>query len=385
MASQTVPITSLPGPVRFIERVGADIDSGQSAVVVFPESAIQSGLADQILDEIGNCTGAQLVDPTRQGLATAIVESSGYAHEWRPGHDPLYDLVNWPHLEGMTCTIRSWHHDLRNALGRWESLQHAAGRDPHLRFRLLVGASDSVIAKAGLSEVESVLHLSLHWWWGIIDRIDTELYLQREPRFVYLPTLTHSQRLELVAWDLETSALVPQTAEEFRHFTLEDWPEPDPIWRKSRLGEELERRPRIDRRHRTSPQADLRQLWNAGVLELWDGRLRPRLHRESSTREVHRLIWQAQVRVLFPYLEEHRQELEVEHFRRTNREVASAVGDDDLIELGTMFHLWINGKVRLDKAVSRRLEAARKVRNNLAHGEPARDRDVGILLRHLPF
>ena len=42
----------LPGPARFVRDVAASLQDGKSVVVVFPDSLVESGIADAMLDDL---------------------------------------------------------------------------------------------------------------------------------------------------------------------------------------------------------------------------------------------------------------------------------------------------------------------------------------------
>lgn len=375
----------LPGPRAFIERVRRDLDLGHSVVAVFPRSLIEQGQADAVLDEIAAVSGAVLVDPAGPPTAVRVVDALGYGVDWSPTHDPLRDLAHWPALAGLAAVVRSWEHDTAQVLARWGVLQQEAGRSPEHRFRLVVGANAEQVSAAGLDR-SPPLFFKAHWWWGVLDRIDTELHVRAGVPDGPADVLHHAQVIEILAWDLdllqELTAL-PAGSGADPDLLIRDLVPPDPGYDPSDLPPAVlaHQRPSLDGRQ--APSAAVRPLWDRGLVDLWDGRLRPKLHPALKADELATLMWRAQVRVLFPYVEEHRAEL-AEVFQRYARR-AGLRSVDGTWELGDMYAACVPGNVGMPLESYGLLKAARAVRNDLAHGRLASPRHLARLLAAKPL
>jgi hypothetical protein len=105
-----------------------------------------------------------------------------------------------------------------------------------------------------------------------------------------------------------------------------------------------------------------------------------RLHREGARDELARRIWRAQLTALFPWLEERRQaliarygdrlRLDPDRYARTDRV-------EDLELAAVAFQL----DERLPRDEAAMLHALRRIRNNLAHRDPANQADLLVALR----
>lgn len=369
---QAPDVLDLPGPRRFMDRVCADIDAGTTVVVAFPQVAIDSGLADRIVDSIGTQAGAGLVERGESHLPTQMIQTLDFISEWRPSHDPWWDLAHWPALGGRALALRSWEHDVAAILQRWEALTHEASRAPAERLRLVIGAGSSDVERA-LLERTRPLHIAVRWWWGVIDRIDTELHLRRQAQ----PTdpLEHAERVERLSWDLGQEAAQKLPCEgDAEHAS-------QPVHTTHQMARGHER---ASGRHREVPPVDLRKAWNCGTVDLWDGRYRPRITANSRKAELDVIRWRAQVQVLFPYLEEHRRKLQHLFLVRA-REAGLSTGQDDTWEIGQMFGAVQYQGVKLPLDVYDHLRAAREVRNALAHGRPADEKYLIKLFKVIPL
>lgn len=372
-------LLELPGPARFIDRVCVDVAAGRSVVVVFPQAAVASGLADRVVDSVGSQAGAGLVDSDGTHLPTQVAETLGFLEDWRPGADPWWDLAHWRALGGRAVAIRSWEHRVSTVLERWEALTHEASRAPAERLRLVVGVGLEDVLRAGLERTPP-LHLAVHWWWGVIDRIDTELDLRRrEPP---QDRLQHAEQVERIAWDLGSQrANEPGDEDHETHGRSPDRECQRATGPLPRMALDHERAPRI---HREVPPVSLREAWDLGMVELWDGRFRPRVGDHTGAIELGVLRWRAQVQILFPYLEEHR--LKLQHaFVPKAKEAGLSADASDTWEIGEMYAAVNNCGVRLSLNTYEHLRAAREVRNALAHGRPADEKYLGQLLRVIPL
>lgn len=374
----------LPGPRAFVERVTQDLDSGHSVVVVFPNSLILDGRADAVLDAIAALAGADLVaSDGAPHLTRRIVDGLGYGPEWRPSHDPLWDLAHWTALAGLTAALRSWEHDVTPVLARWESLLHEAGRGPEQRFRLLLGVGSEQVSAAGLERTPP-LFVRLHWWWGVIDRIDTDLHIRAKTLGGPADPLQHAQLLEAIAWDLPLIGRLRPEIPDFPTRLIRALPRPADGPSPGDIPATVREHDRLSLEGRSAPPPLVRSIWDRGDLDIWDGRYRPRLQSISAAGDLPTLLWRAQVRVLFPYVEEHRALL-ARVFQHRARESRLGTSDEDTLELGEMYALVRQGRIRLPRDEWEMLKAARDVRNDLAHGRPAAPKPLHRLLEAMPL
>ena len=368
-------ILGLPGPQAFMDRVCSDVEAGRSALLVFPRSIIDVGLANDVVDIVGARLGAGQVQQGKGHLPTMVAEALDYLDEWRPSGDPWWDLAHWPAMRGRAATLRSWEHDVVGLVHRWEALTHEAGSEPTERLCLVVGAGLADVEATHLDRTPS-LHFSVHWWWGVIDRLDTELSLRR--RFGVLDPLAHAELVERTSWDISdmarTSAGMRSDFVGAEGNTV-DGPCP----------------PRMAMNHdravgasRKTPPVAVRPWWDRGEVDVWDGRYRPSGSGPWADSESKELRWRAQVQILFPYLEEHRRRIQ-QDFLPKARQAGLAIDPDDAWELGQMFWAARDNQVKVSLQTYEHLKRARNVRNALAHGRPAERRDIEALLEIIPL
>jgi hypothetical protein len=361
----------LPGPSEFVRAVTTDLDAGASVVLVFPQTMIAAGTARHILDRVANGALATVIEPGTAHLADRTAHALNLSTDWEPELDPWYDLAHWAPGAGHVVAIPGWDEDLTDLLPRWEHLQHEIGGEAPERLRLIIGTDRTTIEQARLDRTQT-LHLRIHWWWGVIDRLDTNLYL-RTTRPGRPDPLQHALLMELVAWDLPLAdALSDSDPADLRQHL------PRTIPHRARSADLL---PPPVRGAQAAPPASVRNAWDAGCLELWEGRYRPQLSAEIFEEVLPRLTWRAQARVLFPHLEEQRAQLEEKFLRAAPAHLHDpTTRSTDLWELGTMWYHVRCGTVRLNTEDRRLLKAARRVRNQLAHLEPASPEDLAVLL-----
>lgn len=383
----------LPGPDRFANAAAADVNDGYSVVLVFPQHMIDSGDADVVLHRVANLVVAEELS-TEPGitLPDRIAASLGLSREWQPTRDPWRDLVRWPEVAGRTLCLPGWRDDVSDhvpeVLEPWETLQHEAGIKPRDRFRLLIGSGRVPVEAARYDRIRP-LHLRVHWWWGVLDRLDTELHLHRRHSTERPDPLYQAVLAETVAWDLDLADRLPPgmdcSADTLTaHLPGRGWA-PTRTTGHGSLSEASLTRPPAD--GRVAPPPSVRPDWDAGHLELWDGRYRPRLTADSIHGDLPRLTWRAQARVLFPYLEEHRVELEALVLDNGRPQEARWNGDSARLpmELGPLLSKVRSDSVRIPADQKRRLRAAVNVRNKLAHLETAPEHDLRVLLESMPL
>lgn len=377
-------VLSLPGPERLLESIAGDIEAGRSAVVVFPQVAIDSGFADGLLANLGERVGAEACLPPlrndRRNLPERLADLAR-AGPFNPGFDPWRDLVNWVGSSGLRVLLRSWNEPLDDVVRRWAALLHEAGHEPSERPALILGI-DSQTADRTRVEFEDALFLRDHWWWGTINRLDTAVHVHRTGMTV--STLHLAAVEEVAAWDLELAAALSHRWDGTR----------------SKLPDVLSalRSPPIElAEHAASaagasdslrPPRSARSDWDAGLVEAWDGRLRWRTDAPTRTETLDKLLWRAQSRVVMSHLDEQRTRLADEFVRRARADVLRAFeierGENAIWELGDMHHRVVTGQVKLAAPISNYLATARKVRNAIAHGRPARDGDLRRLMAGYP-
>ncbi|MEV5748011.1 hypothetical protein AB0L00_09350 [Actinoallomurus sp. NPDC052308] len=318
-----------------------------------------------------------------------------------------------PSHGGQVIVVRAWREASPTAatdlLRRLTAAVKEAGLTPARRPRMLVVATPSGLP-AELPDQISREDTAVHWWWGVLGRLDTATVVSVARPHSPGPA-AHHQLLESVVQaavvevcgpflDLATELAtrwdgVPATLlDELRHVV-------GAVTAESASAGSARR----GRRSPLQPDNTLRPGWNQGLLDAWDGQLRchpgyePDLEHTVRTR-----LWLAQNRVLLPLLDDAREEF-TEVIRRRSRlppgrlaeryrsgpvGAASAPpadgGPTDALmgmELGAMWGAHLNSHVRLTREEADRLRVLWDARNRLAHRAALDDHRLKRLVTEL--
>jgi hypothetical protein len=368
----------LPGPQRLIRRVARHLESGRTAVVVFPTTAVDSGLADHVIRDIENITLSGPVDlHDASGPCTALLRALRVeSHSSDPALRWLA-LANSPAAHGTTRTITSWDCDVTELLQRWPRAVHARSGAPSGNpMNFLVGVKFGDYPAEAIDGIDR-LYVDVTWWAGAISRLDSLVHAELHSD----GTLTRLQQetiVEVCGWDLDTAEAL-----------LQIWDgDPDSLADDlAALPSKIQSAAVPANAPRSAPGVmppKHRVAWNDGLLDLWDGSPRSR----PSPDQIQAAIWRAQCAVLLPRLEEQRRRIQHDFWRYAS---ASAIlkilnngippghelhhelpgVDEVVLELGQMHFACSSGRVTLPNAPRTRLSALRDVRNSLAHGQPA--------------
>ncbi len=346
---------NLPGPTGFLSTVAADLNRAGVCVIVLPESAPE-GIEHAV-------SGAPSADPCILDTANAPTTggparlcawvAAALAAPFAAGEEPDVASLLADNRVGIrrvvadigTTSAPSW-----GALcNDWAEAASRLRRSSHL---LLLSQSDPPPISAVIP---------VRWWWGHVRRLDAEIVAtahagarSRDPLFVAMAA-------ELGGSDLE---LVEHIAQHWNGdpFALGDvLPPGDPDGPPA--GD-------LGRAHFDKP--DLPKQLRREQVEAWDGRIRARLRACSNVvAEANNRVRTAQLRVVFPSVELHRQRLAR---AATGWESRIGLGPDedlDATEIGRLSYLLSCADLPPARAKPLR-DAARwlaHVRNKLAHRE----------------
>lgn len=213
-----------------------------------------------------------------------------------------------------------------------------------------------VTAGVGVGVPDSDTNLRVLWWWGALSPLDVTVLIDEIGR----QPMDTATIVEVARWDVDLAE---------RLATRWDGA-PDT------LVDHLRVTPPVNVPEANGPAGPapgpMREAWVAGLIESWEGR-RDRHASLIDSAALDRRRWHAQVRVIYPWLEELR------------ADVASVVSDlglraglhPDVVadlaasELGPLRHLaCFEHRLRLPRPVRDTLDRAVTARNSLAHLSP---------------
>ncbi|MQY28419.1 hypothetical protein [Nocardia aurantia] len=363
----------LPGPARFIGEILAGLRLGKSVVVVFPEAMVEAGVADAILHEIAAENGrAEYCDPSTEAFPTRILATFGVDPLHARDYEEWDTIIGWTAWHGSWVLIPGWqHHDVEEIVRRWPAQLNACGLSIEDRPKLVIAVRLADLPRSTITHLDAA-GVAVHWWWGVLDRLDTEIRLSTISEQVVDP-VDAAVIAELAGWDLpcvdhlfgswdRTSTGLPDAVRDYRTESRHWDPKPAAAQRLQ------------SRRGLTAPPVELEQLWRDGLVERWGRSIRSAPHALDDA-EVARRMWMAHNRVLIPHVDEERT-----RFERTILEKASAQAlhglarrSDDIIEIGSLAWLVETRRVDIGSRDRQRLQTFRDLRNDLAHHKPVTD------------
>ncbi|MFI5796574.1 hypothetical protein [Streptomyces sp. NPDC051677] len=368
VATAGAPVT--PGPGTFAPQGTA------TAVSLVDRLAKQLGVADAPLSELlrraRRCRGGSQADDLDE------MDDAG-----APDSPPTVVVRGWEEhsAEEMGQLLRTAHATFREA-------GLPAERRPRFLFAARVRDLPSTIFGVGLSHN----HVTMHWWWRVWTRLDSEILLAWRPR----PSATAAQAL----LDRVTDAVVAEVCgpDVDRALVLrEAWKGGDVEFLRRALAATLPDQEddvdqnwsrRMSTAHASTPSAEILDAWATGTVDSWDGHVRPVLaHRllDPASNKLRILVCHAQNRVLLPLIEEARtslielvpellrKEIELDYFREQtrsdyhvrNRLPAAQLPELEIGDLARAARLLVLPTDQQD-----RLKTLSNARNHLSHLQP---------------
>lgn len=375
-------LTRLPGSVRFVRRVAADLVAGKSVIVVFPDSFIESRVADAILEDL-----------EREGVRTAFCYESTDPFPERVlttfGADPLREsafaewdtIIGWESWQGSWVFIPGWkHNDIDEIVDRWPAQLNACGLSLDDRPKLIIGARLADLSRTKITHVDGNC-VAVHWWWGVFDRLDTELRLAATSSRTLNP-IDAAVIVEVSGWDLGCT-----------DFLATEWNRTtsglrDALRCYGTQASDDCHRPGVagTRRGHTAPPMELEQSWRDGLVDRWGHGIRHAAHVMDES-DVTQRLWMAHNRVLNQYVDEERADYEQMILSKAPRNAIQDLHhrDDDIIEIGSLAWLVESRRVDIGRAHRERLLTFRDLRNDLAHRRPIHDELLRRVVSYLDF
>ena len=204
----------MPGPARFVAAVEEAAATNPVVVVVFPDHAVTDGTADQILDELSatitSSCGLECADDV---FPVRVLASFGARGAELTDYDDWDTIINWTGWHGQTVIVPAWEHpDVSDIINRWIPQPRASTLAPDRIPTLLIATSLEYTDRLVIDRLDPTV-VSVHWWWGVFDRLDTELQLSTVT--VSRPVgdlVAVAVMVELSGWDLS-----------FLHNLVDNW------------------------------------------------------------------------------------------------------------------------------------------------------------------
>ncbi|MEV0436130.1 hypothetical protein [Nocardia sp. NPDC050413] len=374
----------LPGPARFIQDVAADLSEGRSAVLVFPDAAVTSGLADVILDDLSReGYRAEFCAESSEAFPTRVLTTFGADLTAQRHFEAWETVISWEAWHGSWVFVPGWRHkDVAEIVDRWPAQLNACGLAIEDRPKLVIAVRLSDLPRKKITHLDPGRTV-VHWWWGVLDRLDSETRLAAVARRHHLTPVDASVITEVAGWDL---ACIDHLAESWDRSTtalaavLTDYQDSG-IASTVRSAETS-----AIGRGKSMPPAALEQAWSDGRVERWGHSIRWAPH-TLDVAEVERRVWLAHNRTLIPYVDEERARYERMIRPKATPQALAGLDfrDDDIIEIGSLKWLVESGHVDIGREDKRRLRAFGILRNNLAHRRPVPDALLQEIVGYLDF
>jgi len=205
-------------------------------------------------------------------------------------------------------------------------------------------------------------NLRLLWWWGALSPLDLTVLFDDPSR----DQVATASIVEIARWDVDLGERLADRWDGSPGTLAGHLSSANPIGPKSGLASTDVTGPA------GSAPGRLRDLWATGLADSWAGRSDPHVSLLSET-DVYRRRWHAQVRVLYPWLEELRAEIAWEVAACARRSGLSERVADSLLtlELSPLRKKAIvQLELKVPAALRDVLDSAVTARNALAHLEP---------------
>lgn len=350
----------LPGPARFMERIGRSLKDGRNVLIVLPQHG-----------------------PQRMRYVVADLVASNDTHAWYPinvgeDDDPQVtpvEMVGRQRIAGKRIQLvkeLAEHEDFRNQVvwvdgiptSRWrqwsdfveEYGQHCRARPEHERALFCIAVPADHVREMPREDVVCAIHV----WRGIVSRLDMTLFFAHLLAERSIPPM-HARLLNAVG--VELAGTDAELAGRLANATLPAVLQPKNFLQEFARG-----------RGWTPVGDDVSASWTLGDEDYFDGA--PFVHsarialQKDWRSEIERRIWRGQVGVLFPFIEERRVELlpSLGRYLRVPYETHfGTIRDVREFELPHLLHQARKG--RADKRTLQQLERLTEIRHCLAHLE----------------
>jgi len=368
---------TLPGPSAFIDELIAALRSSRNLLIALPLHAppgIESAVARRVCEDPLWRWRSLSLGEAEPGPAAPIatlfrgleLDVPGPGTPWADhlaDADAMRDRVLW--IDGINAhTWEPW----KDALGRY-----ANACQPRSQFgRGLLCVCICGVASESLPTTDGAL--SVHTWIGRLDELDLQIWVAHYLRGLEMTPLERRARRVLAA---TLAGFDPGLAMSLAHLELASLLNPGSVLRDLAV-------------ERGWTEGNLpTPAWHLGMVDSVGGEHQTHLAMrgpagDCEMRQVAMRVWQAQITVLFPLIEQRRGQIIADHrgaltvpFEKGDGTWVTRVED---LEIAHLYYQLRNNRDRRLEPLLRRL---REARNALAHLEPLRGAEFAAVLQVL--
>jgi len=340
---------TLPGPARFVDALLDDLQEGRNVIVRLPQ-LLPDGLKEAMNESLTECNISVLraspgISPIKQVEVQYGLEGECKDIKSLASCRSLSGLIIW--IEGVDSANRDeWVFFLTK-------YQHAVSAiQPHLRLRFCL----PLIGEVAVNRIEPEVCLSVREWNNVLNFTDTLLHAARVITGAFSSPLQQRVAQSVVAklslWDYSL-------VHSFQGLTLDQIFSPQKV-----LAHVANSRGWNAKSYKPN--------WADGSLQEFEGKQRQHscLITESALR---RRIWSGQVSVLFPHVEEARQDIlpDIRRYLKPPFQTnCGEIRDISELEISQIWYFLLKSEARVNPELTRKVSELKDVRNRLAHLEP---------------
>ena len=372
-------IWALPGPRTLITDTLGEIQRRRHVSIVLPSvmsnDTVTDGLAASLIEESNRALRTVRVSPDPEAESLLDVVSRAVVYGDTPATVPELlchrEAADTVAVVVATDLPESQQLEFPKLMERLERDTHTLPREGRLTV-VVIGERRHLPHFAG-GETSDVALAAL-WWWNRIARWDVAAYISHIKPFAdetrILSDIRAETIVEVARWELELAEKLARSwmgdPEDLAGFLGGLAVKDIPAEAAEGCG------PR--------PQQALLHLWDRGVIDGWhDTHSTSAMAISDSPRQLSRLVWAAQARIVLPWIEQLREQVQERTVQRLGRRRFQAALNDlfttpptnsDLVEIGALRKIV---DIRIGTADPRLRSAARRLhfaRNELAHLRP---------------
>lgn len=343
---------NLPGPARFVERALDAVRRGESVLLLVPQyGPLDDGLRSELGTKVRDIGTFEVISGGEVGPP---IEFLARRFGIKPGarltpralttSPAFHGRVLW--IDGLTEeTWPGWKAFL-------EEYRHVSLAQPLLERTIFVVPVTGVLTDSAPDED---VGLRLCRWDDAVDRIDMWLFSAHLLRSRELPARTRDLLVSVIS---QVALYDPEVARRLAREPPIRVLDPQPVL-LSLAGE---------RDWRTETQAD----WRLGTGAVFSGTFREHSCRKALCGDLDRRLWRAQVAVLFPEIEEFRQQFVRDYkglWRIPHKTPFGTITDEFDLEIGHLKFQILKHGLSVSPEGYQRLEHMVNARHSLAHLE----------------